>query len=66
MKNIFLFLFEYRYVVIPSFLWLGIYYDYAHILMSFPKDYTGVYYGVEINFSVLVDLIKNLIKGVII
>lgn len=65
MKKIMLSLFEYRHIVIPSFLWIGVYYDYAHILMSFPKEYVGVYYGVEINFSLLIDLTQNLIKGVI-
>jgi len=64
-RQIFSFLWEYKYIIIPSFLWIGVYFDYAHILLSFPTDYAGLYYGVEINFSILVDLIKNLIQGVI-
>jgi len=58
-------LWEYRYVVLPIFLWIGVYYDYAHIMLEFPQEYTGIYYGVEVNFSVLLDLIKNFIQGVI-
>ncbi|WP_457744531.1 hypothetical protein [Sulfurimonas sp.] len=59
------FVWEYKYIIIPIFLWIGVFLDYAHIYLNLEKEYVGVSYGVEVNFSVLYNLIFNTIKGVI-
>lgn len=59
------FVWEYKYILIPSFIWVGVFFDYAHIYLNLEKEYVGVSYGVEVNFSVLYNLIFNTIKGVI-
>jgi len=56
---------EYKYVVMPVFLWLGVFYDYAHIYLNVEeRKYIGVSYGVEMNFSVIYNLLINFTKGV--
>ena len=60
------FVWEYKYIIMPIFLWIGVFMDYAHIYLNVEeKEYVGVSYGVEVNFSVLYNLIFNTIKGVI-
>jgi len=57
-------LWEYKYIVIPVFLWLGVYFDFAHLSLQFPTQYKGFSYGVEVNFSALGSLIINNIKSI--
>ena len=59
------FLWEFKYIIIPIFLWMGVYFDYAHLSLRFPTQYTGFSYGVEVNFSALADLIIKNIKSII-
>jgi hypothetical protein len=58
------FLWEYKYIVMPLFLWISVYLDVAHLYLEFPKQYKGIYYGVEINFSALAELIIKNIKSI--
>lgn len=57
------FLWEYKYIIIPVFLSIGVYFDYAHVFMDIPSEYRGFSYGIEVNLSALADLIINIFKG---
>lgn len=64
------FLWDWKTVTIPLFLFCGILLDYAHVEFLFEKNqYNGVSYSVEINFSriwhLITENINNLIKGIL-
>ncbi len=59
------FIWENRYIVIPVFLWIGVYFDYAHLYLYFPSEYVGIAYGVEINFSQILQVLIYKIKLII-
>ena len=67
------FMWNYKHIIIPLFLWIGIVLDYAHINFIIHKigsnsDYNGFSYSVEVSFSHIWNLItssiKNLIQGI--
>lgn len=57
------FLWDYKYIIVPVFLLIGVYFDFAHIFMKIETEYKGFSYGVELNFSALADLIINIFQG---
>ena len=68
------FMWNYKHIIIPLFLWIGIVLDYAHINFIIHKigsnnsDYNGFSYSVEVSFTQIWNLIttniNNMIKGI--
>lgn len=59
------FISENKYILFPIFVLIGVYLDYVHLYLSFPTDYIGVYYGLEINLSELIHIVFTKIKSII-
>ena len=59
------FIWEYKTILLPLFLWVGVILDYAHVSLVVPRDYLGISYSVEINFTeiarILIEAINNII-----
>jgi hypothetical protein len=60
------FIYEYKFIILPIFLFIGVIYDFVHIHFNmYKQEYRILEYGVEINFSIIFYKLKSLIKGVI-
>ena len=59
------FIWEYKAVILPLFLWLGVILDYAHVSLVVPTDYVGISYSVEINATEIARITMKIIRNTI-
>lgn len=63
------FIWEYKHIIVPLFLWVGSVLDYAHISFIIHKissnsDYNGFSYSVAVSFTEIWNLITTKIQGI--
>jgi len=59
------FIWEYKAIILPLFLWVGVILDFANVSLVVPRDYLGISYSVEINATEIVKITIEAVKNII-